>query len=73
MRKFRLGLSLKEKEVLRKLNRERMRKKRGLLTQGTTANATVVKGAKRLSKRVMEDGWKKVERRRVEKICVNKE
>jgi len=68
VRKFRLGLSLKEKEVLRKLNRERIRKKRGLLTQGTTANATVVKAAKRLSKRVIEDGWKKVERRRVEKM-----
>ena len=57
---FRIERSEEEKEVLRKWNRERLRKKRGLLTQATTANATVVTGAKRLTKRMLEDGWRKV-------------
>ena len=70
---FRIERSKEEIEVLRKWNRERVRKKRGLLTQVTTANATVVTGATRLSKRMMEDGWKKVEGRGIVKEGKDKE
>jgi len=69
---YRIGWSSEEREEVRRLNRERMRKKRGLLTQATTPNASVVTGAKRLSKRMVEDGWKKVDQGRVVKNGVDK-
>jgi len=62
-----VGRSKEELEALRKAERERMRKRRGLLTQATTANATVVTGAKKLTKRMVEDGWRKVEDGRIVK------
>jgi len=38
-----------------------------MLTQATTANATMVTGAKKFTKRMEEDGWKKVAKGRIEK------
>jgi len=69
---YRVGLSLEEREEVRRLNRGRMRDKRGLLTQATTSNASVVTGAKRLSKRMIEDGWRKVDQGRVVKNGIDK-
>ena len=53
-----LGLSEEERERVRKEARDRMReKRRNLLVQGTTPNASVVTGASRLTKRMVESGW----------------
>ena len=64
---YRVGRSKEEWEAVKKAERERMRKRRGLLTQATTANATVVTGAKILTKRMKEDGWRRVEGGRIVK------
>ena len=52
-----LGMSAEEREMIRKKERERMRKKNGLLAHGATPNTSVATGASRLTKRMVEDGW----------------
>ena len=53
-----LGMTEEEREEVRKEARERMRRKgRSKLVQGTTPIASVVTGASRLTKRMVEDGW----------------
>jgi len=42
-----------------------MRKRRDLLTQATTANAAMVTGGKKLTRRIEEDGWKRVKGGRI--------
>ena len=64
---MRLERSEEEKEALRKWDRERMRKRRGILAQATTTNAIVVTGAKRLTREMVKDGWEKVKGGRIVK------
>lgn len=51
-----VGLGDEKRKVLSRSEREIM-SGRGLLTQVTTANATVVTGAKNLMKEIVKDGW----------------
>ena len=52
-----LGMTNEEREEIRKSERERMRKRRGLLVQGATPNISVATGASRLTKGMVEDEW----------------
>ena len=57
---IRLKRRKEELERIAKWNRERMKKRRGILTQATTATTTVVTGAKRLTREMVKDGWERV-------------
>ena len=53
-----LGMTAEEREAIRKVERERMRKKKnGLLAHGAIPNTSVATGASRLTKRMGKDGW----------------
>ena len=57
-----LGMTGEEREEIRRSERERMRKRRGLLVQGATPNISVATGASRLTKGMVEDEWGRDER-----------